>query len=427
NMVLAWFSPVLTQHSVDLYIFFHYILAFYFMALLLRESRFNLAATLAGAYAFASYLDWVQPHRFVGMVYLPLVLLFFEKALGERKNVLLNSWLYLCGIFLGLMILAGHIQPYLHSTIALLFYSAVLGWSPDYSAKRLLDLMRRLLLVGFISALFSAPQWLLTLEHFSRSYRWAPGRTEGLVRIPYEVYGFVDVLAPVLLSYLINSWIPIAVGIALVTIILSKGTFRNFAIFGIILLLFATLSGLGDRGYLSRITYHVPILNSAREATRYIFLILFASSVLLAVSVQSLCGGIAWLREKMPGNGLGASIPRSRSEKGWIQILVILALSVPLWIHSSVFLRTQANEDHLSPVQLYRRGKIIEFLEKEQRRQGKSFRVFNFKQSVAPNLGNAFSFLTIRGHRATILKSYFDFFSNTLDDPLDPRLAILGV
>jgi len=207
----------------------------------------------------------------------------------------------------------------------------------------------------------------------------------------------------------------------------SKGPLRRFAVFGIILLLFAALSGLGDRGYLSRITYHVPLLNSAREATRYVFLILFASSVLLAVSVQSLCRVIAWLREKMPASGLGVSPPKSGNEKVWIQILVLVASAVPLWVHSSVFLRTQANDDPLSPVQLYRRGKIIEFLEDEQRSQGKSFRVFNFKQSMAPNLGNAFSLLTIRGHRATILKNYFDFFSNTLDDPLDPRLAILGV
>jgi hypothetical protein len=46
---------------------------------------------------------------------------------------------------------------------------------------------------------------------------------------------------------------------------------------------------------------------------------------------------------------------------------------------------------------------------------------------MAPNLGNAFSFLTIRGHRATILRSYFDFFSGAVGDPLDPRLDVLGV
>jgi len=426
NMLLGWLSPELSQHSADLYIFIHYVLAFYFMALFLKDSGFRLTATLAGAYAFASYLDWVQPHRFVGMVYLPLVLMFFLRSMRERIPIVQNIWIYLCGIFLGLMILAGHIQPYLHSTLALILYVFVVGWAPAYSALRLLFLLKHLAFAGLISALFSAPQWLLSLQHFSMSYRWAPDRTGGLERVPYEVYGFVDTLAPELVGYLLHSWIPLALGIAIIVFVVGRAPIRQYALFGVLLLLFATLSGLGDHGYLSRITYHIPLLNSAREATRYVFLILFASSVLLAVSVQSIPDSIAWILKKWRGKE-GFVSSRDSHPSLWIQALVIIAMVPPLWSHSSVFLRVQANDDPLSPVQLYRRGKIIEFLEEQGQTAGKSFRVFNFKQTMASNLGNAFSLMTVRGHRATILRDYYDYFSGALGDPLDSKFDVLGV
>jgi hypothetical protein len=427
NILLGWLSPELSQHGADIYIFIHYVLAFYFMALFLKDAGFRLTATLVGAYAFGSYLDWVQPHRFVGMAFLPLVLMFFLKSLREKTSVVTNIWVYLCGMFLGLMILAGHIQPYLHSTIALILFALVVGWAPTYSARRLLLLLKHLVFAGLISALFSAPQWLLSLEHFSRSYRWAPDRTGGLERVPYEVYGFVDTLAPELVGYLLHSWIPAALGISLTVVIAGRGTIRQFALYGVLLILVATLSGLGDVGYLSRITYHVPLLNSAREATRYVFLILFASSLLLAVSVQSIPDAVVWLREKWQGKDASACCQKTPGPSLWIQALIIIVLVPPLWSHSSVFLRVQGNDDSLSPVQLYSKGKIVEFLEEQQRALGKSFKVFNFKQTMAPNLGNAFSFLTVRGHRATILREYYDYFSGVLGDPLDAKFDVLGV
>jgi hypothetical protein len=76
---------------------------------------------------------------------------------------------------------------------------------------------------------------------------------------------------------------------------------------------------------------------------------------------------------------------------------------------------------------MYKKGKIVQFLEQQQESLGKSFRVFNFKQCMPRNLGNAYSFLTIRGHRATILKTYFDYFSGALSNPLDSKLDVLGV
>jgi len=423
NILLGWISPVVSQHSLDVYIFVHYVLAFYFMALFLKSCRFHTVPTLVGAYAFASYLDWVQPHRFVGMVYLPLVLLLFHKGAKNRERIFRNPWFHLCGMVLGLMILAGHIQPYLHSVIALLLFATIFGWAPDYRFRHLPVLLKQLSFVGLISALFSAPQWMLSLEHFSYSYRWAPDRTAGLEKVPYEVYGFVDVLAPELLDYLLNSWIPVAFFFSLPVILLSRGHIRRVALFGVLLLIFATLAGLGDRGYLSRVTYYIPGLNSAREATRYVFLILFASSTLLAVMVETLPRGIWWLWQLRRKVTMSLTPHLPPKPEFWLQILVFLVLLLPLWFHSSVFLRVQPNSDPLSPVQLYQEGTIIRFLKQEQR----LFRIFNFKQCMAPNLGNAFSLLTVRGHRATILRNYFDFFSGALDDPLDPRFGVLGV
>ncbi len=139
NILLAWLTSTLTQHDLDVYLYIHYCFAFFSMAIFLHFQRLGIVPVLLGAYAFASYLDWL----------------------------------------------------------------------------------------GFISILFSAPQWLLALDHLSRSYRWAPKRTFGLERIPYEVYGFTDVIDPAMLDYLSQGWFPWVPPFALVALSLSSGRARR--------------------------------------------------------------------------------------------------------------------------------------------------------------------------------------------------------
>ncbi|MFQ5738673.1 MAG: hypothetical protein ACE5JX_06635 [Acidobacteriota bacterium] len=421
NILLAWLTPSLTQHVLDIYLFVHYVLAFYFMILFLRSKRLGRVPALVGAYAFASYLDWSQPHRFVGMVYLPLVLLFFEKSMTGKRPILRDSWMYLCGFFLGLMILAGHSQPYLHSVIALVFFVVLVHARSRYS---LFKACVRLAGVGIVSALFSAPQWLLALEHFSSSYRWAPGKTPGLGRVPYEVYGFVDVLQPALREYFLEGWMPWAAAAAIFALFLTSGRERRVLLFALLLGTFSLLASLGDRGLITRVTWHIPLLNTAREGERYIFLILFSSALLLAMDLQILWRFIdsklsTWKEDQ-------GGIPARRATL-LLRVAVLVGAVSWLEFDSMTFLKAQSNQEALSPVRYYRRNAIIDFLERETKEEGKTFRVLNYKQCLPENLGNAYSVLTLRGHRATINAPYYNYFRDAIGQPLSPKLDRLGV
>ena len=55
------------------------------------------------------------------------------------------------------------------------------------------------------------------------------------------------------------------------------------------------------------------------------------------------------------------------------------------------------------------------------------YRVFNYRQCIARNAGNAYGLPTVRGHRATIYAPYFDFVTAALADPMSPRHDLLGV
>ncbi len=164
-----------------------------------------------------------------------------------------------------------------------------------------------------------------------------------------------------------------------------------------------------------------------REAYRYIFLIFF-SALLLALIVEFLWNGVDRLMNWL--------VPRSSSiNQGCIgltiakvgtRILLVGPVAAFLAFHSAPFLAAQPNEDQLSPITLYRHNKIIDYLIERQNEEG-LFRIFNYQQCLPRNLGNAFSLLTIRGHRATIYAPYFDFFVSALADPYSERLDELGV
>ncbi|MDA2929557.1 hypothetical protein MYX84_06365 [Acidobacteria bacterium AH-259-O06] len=418
SMLFAWITDTTTEFSLDVYVLLHYVLAFYFMFLLAKHYHLSFSAALLAAYAFASYLDWAQPNRLFGMIYLPLLLLFFGKSLMSRQRPFLNQWIYYSGIVLALTLLAGHHQPYVHSVLALVFFLFIVYFRRLSLPSKLINLGS----VGIVSVLLCAPQLLLSLEYFVKAYRWTPERIRVFERVPYELYGFENTLNPQLEYYLfnLNSWIPAVVIIGLAMILWTTDSRKKrLAIFTLVLGLFAYLASLGDETWLGKFNWYIPFINTVRETERYVFLILFAAAALLGLSVDAL---LRWTDRLLESWGeisfgtpkIGINFGRIRPYAG---LIIFVGFTWWVWNHSSAFLRIQHVEDPLTPARYYQSNGIVEFLQKEFSRQHQLFRVLNFRHCLPPNIGNVYSFHTTSGHRATMYAPYFDFIHDHLANP----------
>ena len=406
HLVFSLLTREVTQSTFNAYIAAHYVLAFASMSLFLRVSGLGFLPRLLGSFAFAAYLDWSQPNRFFGMVFLPLLLVCVATSIRSGSRLLRDPYLYGGGFVLAIMLLAGHQQPWAHGVVAMAFYGVLLCCRTEKGMLRTTAV--RLIGMVVVSILVAAPQWLLTLEYIRRAYRWAPGKILGLQRVPYEAFGHADTLSPELLGYMSRSWMPLVAAAVLLLIVLGKVQRKRLAILGLVLGPFAFMASLGDAGFISRLTWYIPLFTIVRGAERYMFLIFFAAAVLLALLSE-------WLLSRCEG-------PLWR----WMGRGAFLALAIWVFYHSQGLLGTQPDHLDLAPARQFARTRIVQEL--ISRHQAEPFyRVFNYRQCIARNAGNAYGFPTVRGHRATIYAPYFDFVTAALADPMSPKHDLLGV
>ncbi len=416
HLVFALLTPEVTQSTFNAYMAAHYVLAFAFMNLFLRSAGLGFLPRLLGSFAFAAYLDWSQPNRFFGMVFLPLLLVCVTRSLRSGSRVFLDPYLYGGGFVLATMLLAGHQQPWAHAVAAMVLWGVILSCRRKERALGTTALGRRSLgttalgLIGIVvvSLLVAAPQVLLTLEYVRQAYRWAPDRILGLQRVSYEAFAHADTLSPELFGYISLSWMPLVTATVLLLILLGKVRRKPLAVLGLVLGPLAFLASLGDAGLLSRLTWYVPLLTIVRGAERYIFLVFFAAAVLLALLCE-------WLLRR------GRNSLRTWAGRGAVAVIACWVL-----YHSQGLLKPQPDDLALSPSRQFGESRIVREL--VSRHEAEPFyRVFNYRQCLARNAGNAFGFPTVRGHRATIYAPYFDFVTPALADPMSPRQDLLGV
>ena len=288
----------------------------------------------------------------------------------------------------------------------MILWAVIVGWRSQKPG--LVGAAARVMGVVLVSLLAAAPQWLLTLEYVGQAYRWAPDRILGLQRVPYAAFGHADTLSPELFSYISRSWMPVVTAAVLLLILLGKLPRKRLAILGLTLGPLAFLASLGDAGFLSRLTWHIPLFTIVRGAERYIFLVFFAAAILLALLSD-------WLLFR-----------RTRPFRLWAGRAGLLALTVWVFYHSQGLLSPQADALELSPDRQFARTRIVQKLVSRHDAQP-FYRVFNYRQCIARNAGNAYGLLTVRGHRATIYAPYYDFVTAALADPMSPKHDLLGV
>lgn len=304
--VLLFLMPMKNGH-IQLFWLNWYFVAMHYMAalfcyLLCRDLKLSLPASLLAGIAFglSGYIgstDW--PQVLNGAVWLPLVFLFFLRAMrGERPVV--NC--ALAGVFLGLSFLGGHHQMPFYITLAIggtwIYYFFVVKHRDTPFATR----AAWVAVFGLFLALVSAVQTLSAFEYGKLAVRWVGSSHDPVgwnQHVPYMIHAHFSLLPSSL-------W-----GIVLPWNVAFSDPFLGVAVFSLTLFglaicwrermtrLFAALAlgglvyAFGRYDIFHGLLYVlVPLVEKARETSRALFIFHFGAIILAAYGFDAFNGAL---------------------------------------------------------------------------------------------------------------------------------------
>ena len=356
---LLWTLIFGTRAGIDIYylellIVFHFFLASLGMYMLGREWGLSRFASLAAAIVFAYsgpvvYRAMAQTCIFFGLALLPLVIFLLARYI----KTLHISFLFAAGAVVGLQILAGHLQPAIHTLLIGSFY---LLWTAVQRqggmVQRVLHFMMPLLALGAAAFVVSASQLIPALEYFRVAYRHigGTGPLPAGDSVPYRIFAYTNLVEPTQFMNLLDPikfFIPdtneiyigafplclIAIFLARRTPIRSAGSFRDNWPWLFLLVVFAVLAVVGHYSPLSLILNRLPVLNSIRQPGRYVILLHFVLALSVGFAVFAL-QEFPLARERAP-RWLAALIV------GWIVLFICFIWSFDLWLALSATITYQ--------------------------------------------------------------------------------------
>jgi hypothetical protein len=282
----------------EVYVVTH-ILAAVFMFLLARYFRLsNFASFIAGmAFTLCGYLaNTGHPHTLDSAIWLPLVVLFFLRSVDER--IFRRSFFQaaLGGIALGMAVLGGGLHMVIMDGIVLVTMAAMLCVR-EYVTRRVIAAAGTVVIVGF---LFGAVQLLPSLEYSSRAYRWygGPSPTQSVQKIPYEYLGGQNRFSPrAIFSFLFGATesgdgapgnyfgvLPLFASVIGAWCCWRNRWVKYFTTLGLV----AFLYSWGSFSLIHGLLYLLPLLDAAREASRFIHLTQFAMAILTGFGIDFL-------------------------------------------------------------------------------------------------------------------------------------------
>lgn len=286
NLLVCFFGGFggLSLEALQWQLVLNYLLAATFMFLFARELTGRALAAAIGsiAFTFSGFLTsypMQQMPILESSVWLPLILLFLERAISQPGRRIAN--LGLAGLGLGITILAGHPQTALYVAYTALAYYLFRAVANRLSWSALLVGLGAFLLVGFGVA---AVQVLPTAEFFSMStresglgYDWS-GTGYGLDSLP---------------GLLLSGWLgekALYVGSAsLVLVVAAWLISRGQIIFWTIIATVAVLVSLGKNGLLFPLLYAVaPGFSLFQHQERVMLVFALAIGVLASLGCRNL-------------------------------------------------------------------------------------------------------------------------------------------
>jgi hypothetical protein len=452
-----------------------YFLAALFTYLLARSVEISQpgAYLAAASYAIGGFNPRTYGYLNVqgGFVWMPLVLMFFLKALHEIDRARQMQSAIAGGLLLGVSFLAGHHIPVIHTGFLLLLYccfTMVADWQGRSWRRKAFPLVLLGATAG-TALVATAFQWLPAAEWARHVYRWVgPGSpVRWGQQVPYSVLEETSSAVPqdalsLLLPYISVSGSFYVGGIllflALVGLIFVRGRLPSF--FSVAAVAYFFL-GWGRYSVLHGwANTFVPGLWFAREVFYYLVpfqlclamlagwgldhvvqsystsasrtLQVFISRIgwIMALSVVVL-GAMAaglYMYQKLPVNhpfiralsSLAAYVTvlgillfllhTGRIRPGWFAIAVIALLVIDLASHFSADIPAKSQPQGKANTYVrdfWRQPQVVSFLKNEQRKD--YFRVDDPDHILPRNFGDVWKMDATMGHGATALVDYFEF------------------
>jgi len=301
NLLFFLLTPSFTYRTVELMAVFHFFLAGAFMYILLRslqsggQANLHRSAALAGAIAFMFSDLFVTHFGNLNMIavaaWLPLIFLFYHRAVVEGRPALAA----LAGIFLGMAILAGHIQITLFILLTLALYTLYEGTSRA-SKSLLRSLTHHLLPCYLLAFCFSALFLIPALEMATHTVRARMSYQEAS-RYSLPPAGLVGLLIPGFFGRgpggFWGPWDRVEAGyIGVLPLILAGFAVLlkrdGFARFLAGLAAFSLLLAMGQHTILHGWLYLLPGFDKVRAPARFIYIMDFALAILAALGLDSL-------------------------------------------------------------------------------------------------------------------------------------------
>jgi hypothetical protein len=269
------------------------------MYLLARHFRLSQFASFISGLAFSlcGYLaNTGHPHTLDSAIWLPLIVLFFLRAVEAQTELRAIFEASIGGIALGMAVLAGGLHRVSMDAIVIASMPARLC-DGEGRYRRVLTAAITVAVFGF---LLGAVQLLPSVEYGSQAYRWFGGPTpiRSLQKIPYEYLGGQNRLSPrAIFAFLFGAAesgnaspgnyfgvLPFIMSIVGVWRCWRDRWVKYFALLAGISFLYSWGSFSLIHGWM----YLLPILDAAREAARFIHLTQFAMAILAGFGIDYL-------------------------------------------------------------------------------------------------------------------------------------------
>ena len=472
NLIWCYFfgsTKGISVESLEALVCFHYFLAsvgFYFLCKEWRLS--NFPSVLAGlVYAYSGAVlsrAAAQVCIFYGLCLLPwaLWLTFLYFRAGKKR------FLVLTGLVLALQVLAGHLQPFFHTSILLVCFAGFRVWKETNGTAPFLAKISQLLIWIYIPfVVFSLPQNAFGLYQLEHAYRWVgsvnpigPGQTVPYTTFAYKysfsVSDFLNLISPEFLPPDDNQIFFGILPLFLVTLFLSCPTLRRSEPFfqehrWLLAILYAATVFilLGHDTFVAALLYFVPMVaDLSRQLGRYAIVLHFLNCLLFGLAFNAiwkqrhewqakfdrslrimsvlLFAEVAYLWcEPMLTDLLhqDRSISTTRVLVSWslvavcvtallyvrrrrlVGLLVGLCVVTELAVHAPRFIPNLPSADDARTA--FRATPVIDYLEPYYG----SARVDIRDHAIPENIGDVYRIQTKGGWGATMYKPYFDFLS----------------
>ncbi len=477
NLLFCWIfgnSTGIPIAPLEMLVGLHFFIASVGIYLFCRTLRLGrVASVLAGlVYAYAGPLgvrSISQTCIFFGLALLPWAVYFAKKFIDDGK------WRYavFSGLALGLIILAGHLQPFIHGFMIIVLLLVINLYKNKSNAKtNLKKYFWAVLLIGCVAIMLSLPQVVLALQYMKNAYRFVGYPIGPGEKIHYSTYATGFSMSPENIFNLINPWgyqikdgNDIFIGLSALSLILivifgfrkqlnSFKRWKENKVFILTLIIFGLLAALGHLTFLAVILYKMPIIYQVRQLSRYLILVHFGVAIFFAIafsllSTQSttlsrrsrsflfMFGGlvlinsvyIILLRKHLFNVNYGLQwflagltiivIALFVNKKALLTPLLACLIVANALLNIRVWLGNPGPQNYtyknLSVTPIYN------FLKKDPW----SYRVARLDDALPANIANVHPMQTAFGYGATMYKPYFDYISTS--NPIrDKTYDLLG-